>query len=1353
MQSRPMIQSGGNLALKEYTDGILVDVFPHPLSERDSFQFRVFGGSLLDIVERSNLPREYYPFLAVIHEGSRIYRKDWKFYTPKKGQVRIYVTPGGSGGFLRTVAQIAVIAGTLVASAYLGPFAAIGVSLIGNLLVNSIFPPPQPGLLGQGVSSGPLESPTYAISGQSNQKRPYEVVPRVYGKHKIFPNVVANPYTQLLGNKQYLYAVYDLGYGPLEINDIRIGETSLTYFEGVDYRIVEDGDFRVYTRDVDNQSFSVALENVGDEAIRTTRDGTQEFTIDLVFPQGLQGLNNDGSTVTDEVGFDLDYRVEGESTWNRISINSQNVKLNNASLPTGWTRSSRLFVEPLDYYNIRERTQNYYVYTLGLKKGTTQLAFFQQYPSVNWTLNIGPDKYKVKSVATSLPNGDYGTGDYFFITLDRPLDRDYVFNSYYKTVNFIGAGLNFSLIRDVTAFQPNDRIIISKNTSNPLYTSITVNNLASARYEVRVRRAVNFHYGNYQNRSSVVWQILKSVTYQRPVQAKEKHTYLEIKIKASDQLNGTLSNLSVVATSILDVYDGYNWTKKATRNPAWILVDILTGTLNQRRVPKSRLHLESLIKWANYCDEVMDDGYPRATCDFVLDYETTVIQIIQKICSNARATFNLFDGKYGVIIDALKQYPVQIFTPLNSSDFTSTRNYGKVPDAVKVKWVDPISDYNINEVIAYNDGFDENNAKIFEEIETFGVTNGKQAWRDGRYWLAQFTHRKETIQIRVDYENLVCSRGSLIRLSHDVMMVGGDSARVKSVTGDVVTLSNPVEVPQSTSLGYQLRRGNGEISSGSITSMLTTESFRVGDSSLFQVGALVVVGETEKVTIDCLVKAINPGDDFSAVLTLVEYAPQIFTADIGEIGSYSPALNTGTDSANTTPLAIVNLASDYEVLFQNQSYRHLVTLSWELPDNTVVDNYEIYVSTGEGYSLVGYATSEVFEYDVNTIYINVPHEFRVIGVSASGKKISLGEAPSITVIPYPDKGIPSDVESVHLNILTETLQIEWSPVEDQDLSHYEVRYTPETVNPKWFRSSILIKEVSRGTNMCEVQARVGTYLVKAVDLAGNRSVNAALAITKIPALVNLNVVEEIIEEKNFVGVKENVEIHGSTLLLRSVSNEYVSEGWYYSKRLIDLGDVYTARCTQEIIANGFSPNDLMVNWTTLADVKTLSSAQDDDWDVEAYVRVATYVDVMANWPTLASVNTLAKGVGSDWSEWGKFTSGDFTGRYFHFAVRLVSKKNSVTPQLIKAKFNIDMPDRVSSGSDILCPQEGMRVLFNPAFKAKPVVKVSLDDAEFGDQWVISNRTESGFDIQFKNANGESVSRQFDWLAKGYGRRA
>ena len=157
----------------------------------------------------------------------------------------------------------------------------------------------------------------------------------------------------------------------------------------------------------------------------------------------------------------------------------------------------------------------------------------------------------------------------------------------------------------------------------------------------------------------------------------------------------------------------------------------------------------------------------------IVDQQQTVFDSLRAIAAIGRASFGMRDGLYSVIRDLPQAAPIQHFTPRNSWGFKSTRAFPQLPGALKVRFINPAADWQPDEQIVYDDGFTPANTALYEALDlTAGVTDPDQAWRDGRYDLAQARLRPETYELSVDVENLVCQRGDLVFVSHDVPAMG-----------------------------------------------------------------------------------------------------------------------------------------------------------------------------------------------------------------------------------------------------------------------------------------------------------------------------------------------------------------------------------------------------------------------------------------------------------------------------------------------------------------------------------------------------------------------------------------------------
>ena len=91
-----------------------------------------------------------------------------------------------------------------------------------------------------------------------------------------------------------------------------------------------------------------------------------------------------------------------------------------------------------------------------------------------------------------------------------------------------------------------------------------------------------------------------------------------------------------------------------------------------------------------------------------------------------------------------------------------------------------------------------------------------------------------------------------------------------------------------------------------------------------------------------------------------------------------------------------------------------------------------------------------------------------------------------------------------------------------------------------------------------------------------------------------------------------------------------------------------------------------------------------------------------------------------------------------------------TPVIQEVSVTIDMPDRIFSGNDLTSGVGTKTITFSTPFKSTAyAVGVTMEDADTGDFFTISNKTTNSFDVLFKNSSGSNISRQFDFIAKGF----
>lgn len=211
-----------------------------------------------------------------------------------------------------------------------------GIAAVGGMLINALVPAKT---AAPGQNSRDAEKPTFAISGWRNGINPGGIVPAPLGRIRIAPSFAAMSYTEIVGDEQYVRALFVGGYGPLAISDIRIGKTPISSFNNVEYEVRQgvpgEEPCRLYPKQVLEESLGVELrrdyprDSQGapitgggagpeDPVSRYSAADVTEIGIIIGWPAGLVEFNNEGQAVA--LGVDL--RIEqrpANGVWSTVA--------------------------------------------------------------------------------------------------------------------------------------------------------------------------------------------------------------------------------------------------------------------------------------------------------------------------------------------------------------------------------------------------------------------------------------------------------------------------------------------------------------------------------------------------------------------------------------------------------------------------------------------------------------------------------------------------------------------------------------------------------------------------------------------------------------------------------------------------------------------------------------------------------------------------------------------------------------------------------------------------------------------------------------------------------------------------
>ena len=906
---------------------------------------------------------------------------------PKPGTIiTLRVAPGKGGGGgknpLRTVLTIAVVAAAFVLGPAVGAAmglpteavifgqtinlaAAVGgaaITMVGNLLVNAIAPPPRPKLAELSMG-GPQSrtSPTLTITGTQNRANRYGAVPRVYGRHRVFPVLAAHPHSEVEGDEQYLRMLFDFGYGPLDLSDFRIGAIPLSQFDGVDTEIrqgyTDDAPVTLYTNTIREDQYSLKVTKDAGPEILETRDGADEIIIDLTF-RGLVRFDDSGNRQNQSVEIKVEYRQAGSNG--------------------AWT--------------------------------------------------------------------EYATQTYTA-----------------ASEQVVRRGL---------------RIVTP----------------ASARYELRFTRLTDDNTSTRVRDDSFV-SAIRTVQRQAPVRAGGR-CLVAMRIKATDQLNGVVNQFSAVTQARLPVWNGTEWVEQATRHPAWAYLDVLRGPANRRPVSDDRLDLGAFKAWA--------DATPDFSFDAVIDYPTTVFELLRDVAAAGRAGFGMRDGKFSIVRDEAQSVPIQHFTPRNTMGFRGRKTFTQVPHGLKCRFVNPDRDWQQDEVIVYGDGYHEANASRFETLELFGCTSADLAWKHGRYHLAVGKLRPETYEISVDIDHLVCTAGDLVKVSHDVPLWGGGWGRVKEITydanGDVtgITLDDMVQMAGGANYAMRFRHSDGASSVVSVqTDPGETQSLNLLNPLASYLapepGDLAMFGEAERESANLIVKAIRHSGDFRATLTLVDAAPEVHQADTGVIPAFEALMTLPPEFERQFPASPVidEVISDEDALIVGPDgrvqSRILVRVSQPQGLNSWAEvlqaQYRLTGSNGR-WIVLPMVPASSGEIPIHPVEDGVAYDLRVRAVSQAGHASDWVIVENHQVVGKTTP--PGDVVNFQATRRADGVQLNWDPVSDLDVVGYEVR------DGEAWDAGIVVTTRHRGTSLFVglSDADDHRFHIRAIDELGLQSISA-----------------------------------------------------------------------------------------------------------------------------------------------------------------------------------------------------------------------------------------------------------------------
>lgn len=383
--------------------------------------------------------------------------------------------------------------------------------------------------------------------------------------------------------------------------------------------------------------------------------------------------------------------------------------------------------------------------------------------------------------------------------------------------------------------------------------------------------------------------------------------------------SGTMTRVMAVVQSIIYRYDNgmvdtskAGWTNLTTTNcPAPNFRHVLTGVLGARNVPETAIDDEMLLAWRWHC---LVNDY---TVDMIAEnIDVWELLTIIASCGYARPVRS---EKYSVFIDYDRsaEQPVQVFTPVQSSDFTWSKGFAQMPAGLRLTYADT-RNMNKDQQVIVRDPIQSGRGDRLETARYEGFVDEQKTIRRGLFDLAQANHRNVFYSLKVPANWIRCKRGSLVAVAYDSLDKHMFNTVITSVTKSGsnivgITVESPVmiydtdlihDIPdiytvsdiyeQGLQMGVTIQMTDGQLTSaalsnvGGLTSYLTFttpipvsswsgSSWDGGSVDLIAPDCVVIVGIMSRMYQRLIVSEITPSEQLQAAITMVDEASFIFS--------------------------------------------------------------------------------------------------------------------------------------------------------------------------------------------------------------------------------------------------------------------------------------------------------------------------------------------------------------------------------------------------------------------------------------------------------------------------------------------
>ena len=818
--------------------------------------------------------------------------------------------------------------------------------------------------------------------------------------------------------------------------------------------------------------------------------------------------------------------------------------------------------------------------------------------------------------------------------------------------------------------------------------------------------------------------------------------------------------------------------------PAMILLDLLTterygfGT----HITDANLDLFSFVAASKYANEEVDDGFggqeARFSCNVNLQGSMEAYQLINELAGVMRCFPIWSEGSVTITQDKPTD-PSYLFSLANvgESGFSYSGSSLKQRNTVIAVSYFNMESREIDYEVVEDTAAQAKLGIVKKDVKAFACTSRGQAHRLGKAILFSEQNESEVVSFTTSIDaGAIVRPGAVISINDPVRAGVRRSGRINTASTTQITVDNTKDLSgfSGTNQKCSVILPNGSVEFGTVTSIVgsvitvnnvTRKDGSTGNSSFTEAPNANAIWLLQSSTLEAQtfrVVSVEEQDGINFAITALTYVDGKY-ANI-EQGVTLPARNISLLNEPKDPPG--NLQASERIVVINALAVTKIILSWVTV--TGVSQYLVQYR----FNNTNWVSEIVFRPDFELTNTEAgSYEFKVFSYNAALKLSAT--STDLTFNAVGKTTPPGDVQNLSMEPITNKLvRLRWRKAVDPDVLHggrVYVRHSNLTDGSGTFQNSVdLVTALAGSTTDVVVPSLEGEYILKFQDDQGNFSTGETSIIQDLPDLIDTQVIlqdREDLDNPPFQGTDTNTTFNNTTSALQLTNPATNATGEYAFKDILDLGAVFSLDLKRVIRSVGFVigqdietliPGPPGILWDQYALNGNFDGAAADE--VNCQIQVATS-------------QTASGSFGS----FNNFANGTFRGRRFKFKLILETSDTAQNMNVQQAGYTAEFQSRTEQnyqigGSTSTAPQSSgtsaKTVTFGTPFFVGtsslgganaflPTVGITIQNAQGGDFFTVTNVSGTGFTVSIKNrdtsGNETFVNRTFTFQAVGYGK--